>query len=54
MSQTVADLLVGVLGVKHEIKIRDHDRTIVFTADPEDGRLVIRQVPDGKKLEGCL
>jgi hypothetical protein len=36
------------LAERHEVKVRGHDRTIVFTADSVDGRLVIRQVPDGK------
>ena len=36
------------LAERHEIKIRGRDGTIVFTADSEDGRLVIRQVPDGE------
>jgi hypothetical protein len=34
---------------RHEIRIRGRDHTIVFIADSEDGRLVIRQEPDGKK-----
>jgi hypothetical protein len=34
---------------RHEIRIRGRDHTIVFIADSQDGRLVIRQEPDGKK-----
>src|SRR6267142_130251 len=34
---------------RHEIRIRGRDHTIVFVADSQDGRLVIRQEPDGKK-----
>jgi hypothetical protein len=37
------------LSERHEIRIRGRDHTIVFIADSEDGRLVIRQEPDGKK-----
>lgn len=32
----------------HEVRVRGENQTIVFSADTEDGRLVIRQVPDGK------
>ena len=31
------------------IRIRGRDHTIAFIADSQDGRLVIRQEPDGKK-----
>ena len=34
---------------RHEIRVRGRDHTIVFIADSEDGRLTIRQEPDGKK-----
>jgi hypothetical protein len=34
---------------RHEIRVRGRDHTIVFLADSKDGRLVIRQEPDGKK-----
>jgi hypothetical protein len=34
---------------RHEIRIHGRDHTIVFIADSQDGRLVIRQEPDGKK-----
>ena len=34
---------------RHEIRIRGRDQVIVFIADSEDGRLVIRQEPEGKK-----
>jgi hypothetical protein len=37
------------LSERHEIRIRGTDHTIVFIADSEDGRLVIRQELDGKK-----
>jgi hypothetical protein len=37
------------LAERHEITIRGHDGTIVFTADSTDGWLVIRQIPEGKK-----
>jgi hypothetical protein len=33
---------------RHEIRVRGRDHTIVFLADSKDGRLVIRQEPDGK------
>ena len=36
------------LSERHEIRIRGKDYTIVFIADSEDGRLVIRQEPDGR------
>jgi hypothetical protein len=32
---------------RHEVRVRGRDRTIVFIADSKDGRLVIRQEPDG-------
>ena len=40
---------------RHEIRVRGRDHTIVFHADSQDGRLVIRQEPDGKKKskEAC-
>jgi hypothetical protein len=34
---------------RHEIRVRGRDHTIVFLADSKNGRLVIRQEPDGKK-----
>jgi|RhiMetdeSRZDD1v2_1073273.scaffolds.fasta_scaffold945300_2 DNA-binding NarL/FixJ family response regulator len=37
------------LAERHEITIRGHDGTIVFTADSADGRLVIRQIPERRK-----
>jgi hypothetical protein len=40
--------MTGILE-RHEIRIRGRDHTIVFIADSQDGRLVIRQEPDGKK-----
>jgi len=33
---------------RHEVRVRGPDHTIVFVADSADGRLVIRQEPDGK------
>lgn len=36
---------------RHEIRTRGRDHTIVFIADSQDGRLVIRQEPDGKKAK---
>jgi hypothetical protein len=41
--------VIAELTERHEIQIRGHGATIVFTADSEDGRLVIRRVPDGKR-----
>jgi len=42
------------LSERHEVRVRAGDSTIVFTADSEDGRLCIRQEPDGGKGdEGC-
>jgi hypothetical protein len=37
------------LSERHEVRVRGHDQTIIFVADSEDGRLIIRQEPDGKK-----
>jgi hypothetical protein len=34
---------------RHEVRVRGRNQTVVFTADSEDGRLVIRQEPDDKK-----
>jgi hypothetical protein len=39
------------LSERHEIRVRGKDHTIVFLADSGDGRLVIRQEPDGKKTK---
>ena len=33
---------------RHEVRVRGQDQTIVFLADSEDGRLIIRQEPDGR------
>jgi DNA-binding NarL/FixJ family response regulator len=41
--------VIAELAERHEIQIRGHGATIVFTADSEDGRLVIRRIPDGKR-----
>ena len=41
--------MAAELSERHEIKVRAGDSTIVFTAESEDGRLFIRQEPDGKK-----
>jgi hypothetical protein len=38
---------VAVLSERHEVRLRGRDHTIVFVADSGDGRLVIRQEPDG-------
>jgi hypothetical protein len=37
------------LSERHEVKVRGRDHTFVFSADSQDGRLVVRQEPDGKK-----
>jgi hypothetical protein len=37
------------LSERHEVRIRGADSVIVFVADTEDGRLLIRQERDGKK-----
>jgi hypothetical protein len=37
------------LSERHEVRLRGRDKTIVFLADSEDGRLIIRQEPDNKK-----
>jgi hypothetical protein len=37
----------------HEVKTRGRGRTIAFSADSEDGRLVISQVPDERREELC-
>jgi hypothetical protein len=34
---------------RHEVRVRGRNQTVVFTADSEDGRLVIRQESDNKK-----
>jgi hypothetical protein len=34
---------------RHEVRVRARNQMVVFTADSEDGRLVIRQEPDDKK-----
>jgi hypothetical protein len=39
------------LAERHEVRVRGRDHTIVFIADSDDGRLVIRQEPDGKKAK---
>ena len=39
------------LSERHEVRLRGKNQTIVFIADSDDGRLVIRQEPDGKKIE---
>lgn len=36
---------------RHEVRIRGKDQTILFVADSEDGRLVIRQEREGKKAK---
>ena len=37
------------LSERHEVRIRGDNQTITFIADSDDGRLVIRQEPDGKQ-----
>jgi hypothetical protein len=37
------------LSERHEVRLRGKDKTITFIADSDDGRLVIRQEPEGKK-----
>jgi hypothetical protein len=34
---------------RHEVKIQGKDKTIIFTANSEDGRLIISQLPEGKR-----
>ena len=38
---------------RHEVRVRAGESTIVFTADSEDGRLCIRQEPDGGNPENA-
>ena len=33
---------------RHEVRVQGQGQTIVFIADSEDGRLIIRQEPEGK------
>jgi hypothetical protein len=40
---------MAALSERHEVRVRGRDSPIVFNADSEDGRLVIRQERDGKK-----
>jgi hypothetical protein len=39
------------LSERHEVRVRGHDKSIVFLADSEGSRLVIRQEPDGGKAK---
>ncbi|HET9534583.1 MAG TPA: hypothetical protein VFP43_04450, partial [Mesorhizobium sp.] len=39
------------LSERHEVKIRGRDKTIVFTAASDDGRLIISQVREGKRAK---
>jgi hypothetical protein len=41
--------VIAELSERHEIQIRGHSATIVFIANSEDGRLVIRRIPDGRR-----
>ena len=36
---------------RHEVRVRGRDHSIVFSADSEDGRLVIRQESNGWSKE---
>lgn len=36
---------------RHEVRVRGQGSTIVFLADSEDGRLIIRQEPDGARAK---
>jgi len=40
---------VSELSERHEVRVRGRDQTIVFIADSSEGRLVIRQEPDGRE-----
>ena len=37
------------LSERHEVRVRGRDHTVVFIADSEDGRLIIRQEPDNQR-----
>jgi hypothetical protein len=39
------------LSERHEVRLRGKGKTITFIADSDDGRLVIRQEDDGKKMK---
>jgi len=39
------------LSERHEVRVRGRDQTVVFLADSEDGRLVIRQEREGETPE---
>jgi hypothetical protein len=39
------------LSERHEVRVRGQGQTIVFIAESEDGRLLIRQEFDGKKAK---
>jgi hypothetical protein len=39
------------LSERHEVRVRGRNGTIVFLADSQDGRLVIRQEPDGHRAK---
>jgi hypothetical protein len=42
------------LSERHEVRVRGKDNTVVFVADSNDGRLVIRQEWDGKgRKDSC-
>jgi hypothetical protein len=40
---------VAELSERHEVRVRGRGQTIVFIADSSDGRLVIRQEPEGNE-----
>jgi len=37
------------LSERHDVRVRGRNGTIVFVADSQDGRLMIRQAPDGQR-----
>jgi DNA-binding NarL/FixJ family response regulator len=41
--------VIAELSERHEIQIRGRGATIVFIANSEDGRLVIRRIPDSRR-----
>jgi len=40
---------MSALSERHEVRVQGEGQTIVFVADSADGRLIIRQEPEGKK-----
>lgn len=41
------------LSERHEVRVRGRDHTVVFIADSEDGRLIIRQEPDNQRSKSA-